>query len=221
MWNSAGADVTLIMRGDIVLSRSDRRAAKILMRELKRQGITIVTNAAITAVDTGENLGVTVHYTDADGNGQEVFAEWRSQPSGVCRIPTAHVREASIELDENGLVKTDAYGRTSREHVWALGDITPGHQLAHRAYQQGYVVAENDCRTRSLPGGRIHDPNRCVLEPGIRLRRLHAARSQGRHRARRRNRNAHPGHVERAHADERGIRFSVGGEREEVRRSIG
>ena len=85
MWNSAGADVTLIMRGDIVLSRSDRRAAKILMRELKRQGITIVTNAAITAVDTGENLGVTVHYTDADGNGQEVFAEWALAAIG--RVP--------------------------------------------------------------------------------------------------------------------------------------
>lgn len=90
MWNSAGADVTLIMRGDIVLSRSDRRAAKVLMRELKRQGITIVTKATITAVDTGENLGATVHYMDADGNGQEVFAGGCSQPSGVCRTPTAH-----------------------------------------------------------------------------------------------------------------------------------
>lgn len=57
MWNSAGADVTLIMRGDIVLSRSDRRAAKVLMRELKRQGITIVTKATITAVDTGRIWG--------------------------------------------------------------------------------------------------------------------------------------------------------------------
>ncbi len=144
MWNSAGADVTLIMRGGIVLSRSDRRAAKVLMRELKRQGITIVTKATITAVDTGENLGATVHYMDADGNGQEVFAEWVLAAIG--RVPNtdgAWFEKASIELDENGLVQTDAYGRTSREHVWALGDITPGHQLAHRAYQQGYVVAES------------------------------------------------------------------------------
>ncbi len=144
MWNSAGTDVTLILRNDIVLSHSDKRAAKILFRELKRQGITIIPKATITSVDTGVNLGATVHYTDAAGDAQQVFAEWMLVAVG--RMPNTDepwFAQAGIDLDDAGMVKTDAYGRTSREHVWALGDITVGHQLAHRAYQQGYVVAES------------------------------------------------------------------------------
>ena len=45
-------------------------------------------------------------------------------------------------MDERGYVLTDVYGRTNVEGIWALGDITPGHALAHRAFEQGIAIAE-------------------------------------------------------------------------------
>ena len=47
-----------------------------------------------------------------------------------------------IEVSERGYVSTDALCRTSAEHVWAVGDITEGSALAHRAFAQGITVAE-------------------------------------------------------------------------------
>ena len=43
---------------------------------------------------------------------------------------------------ERGFVLADERCRTNLEHVWAVGDIVPGLQLAHRGFQQGIFVAE-------------------------------------------------------------------------------
>ncbi len=49
--------------------------------------------------------------------------------------------EAGVRLDR-GFVQTDERLRTTAPHVWAVGDIVPGLQLAHRGFQQGIFVAE-------------------------------------------------------------------------------
>ncbi len=41
------------------------------------------------------------------------------------------------------MIPTDAYGRTNLDHVWAVGDVTRGQLLAHRAFAQGLVIAES------------------------------------------------------------------------------
>ena len=47
-----------------------------------------------------------------------------------------------MTIDDHGHVATDAYGRTDKPGVWAVGDVTAGHALAHRAFEQGIVIAE-------------------------------------------------------------------------------
>lgn len=145
MWNAAGCDVTLLIRKDRVLSRWDRRTGSALTRELKKQGVNIVTNTRITSIDAGDNLGVTVHYT-REGEDGESTATGVVALAAIGRDPNtdaAWFDEANIKRDERGLVLTDEYGRTNIDHVWALGDITPGPALAHRAFEQGIVIAES------------------------------------------------------------------------------
>ena len=127
MWRSAGCDVTLFIRHGNVLSHSDRRAALALNRELKRLGITIVANAQVTHVDTGENLGAVVHYTTADG-GEQTFASELALVA-IGRTPNTQApwfASSGLQVDDDGMIPTDAYGRTNLD-----------------AFAQGLVIAES------------------------------------------------------------------------------
>lgn len=149
MWATAGSDVTLLIRKDRVLSGWDRRASMTLTRELKRHGVTIITHTNVTQIDTGANLGATVHYEKRNSAGeiidrQTVWGEIALAAIGRDPITDADwITNTGLTLDEHGMVVTDPFGRTNLPGVWAIGDITEGPALAHRAFEQGIVVAES------------------------------------------------------------------------------
>lgn len=142
LWSSAGAKVTLLEAADRLLPAAARRVSATVTRNLKQTGIEYATGIHIDSLVEGTNQIATVTYTDA-GEQKTVSAEVALVAIG--RLPNTTApwfSELGIDLDDRGLVKTDPYGRASVEGVWALGDITPGKQLAHRAFAQGIVVAE-------------------------------------------------------------------------------
>lgn len=144
LWNQAGCEVTLLIRKDRVLSGWDRRTSTTLTRELKRSGIAIITRSHVTAVDTGVNLGATVHYT-RDGEDGEQQAYGQVVLAAIGRDPVTDfdwLDAVGVDRDERGYIAVDPWGRTSMPDVWAVGDVTAGHALAHRAFGQGMVVAE-------------------------------------------------------------------------------
>ena len=53
------------------------------------------------------------------------------------------IRDAGVTVDDHGFITTDGYGRTPVAGIWAVGDITEGHALAHRAFEQGIIAAES------------------------------------------------------------------------------
>ena len=85
-----------------------------------------------------------MHYRQGGGK-EERTAYGEVVLAAIGRMPNTDAgwfTSNGIELEERGYVSTDAYGRTNVEGVWALGDITPGHALAHRAFEQGITIAE-------------------------------------------------------------------------------
>ena len=144
IWSAGGCAVTMLIRHDRVLSAWDRRSGVTLTRELKRRGITVLTHTDVTGVDVGVNLGATVHYNDADGRQQSIFAELALVAIG--RTPNTDepwCKAAGIALDPDGYVSTDARGHTSVAGISAVGDITQGPGLASRAFEQGIAIAED------------------------------------------------------------------------------
>ncbi|WEV63364.1 dihydrolipoyl dehydrogenase [Bifidobacterium sp. ESL0732] len=146
MWNAAGVDVTLLIRHERVLSHTHRRTSMALTRALTKDGVRIVTHSHVAKIEKSANThGATVSYsTDKDETTHQVNADVVLVAIG--RDPNtdaAWFGNAGIELVENGLVKTDAYGRTSQPDIWALGDISEGPALAYRAFEQGIVIAES------------------------------------------------------------------------------
>ncbi|WP_163199157.1 MULTISPECIES: FAD-dependent oxidoreductase [Bifidobacterium] len=146
LWNAAGSHVTLLARKNGVLSNWDRRTSATMTRELKRRGIDVVTKASVTGIDTGVNLGAAVHYrVDADRTDEERTAAAQIVLVAIGRDPNTDAPwfdSLGLARDDSGYVRVDGLGRTNLADIWAVGDITGGYQLAHRAFEQGIVVAE-------------------------------------------------------------------------------
>ena len=53
------------------------------------------------------------------------------------------LEEAGVETDERGLMKVDGALKTSKEGVWAIGDMVPGPALAHKASDEGIIAVES------------------------------------------------------------------------------
>ncbi len=145
LWNEAGCDVTMLIRHSRALSAWDRRTATMLTRELKRQGVHVVADAHVARVDTGVNLGATVHYHLGDATDADLTAYGEFVLAAIGRDPATGVSwlgDLGVALDDSGCITTDAWGRTTAAGVWAVGDVTEGPALANRAFAQGIVVAE-------------------------------------------------------------------------------
>ncbi|RSX56358.1 dihydrolipoyl dehydrogenase family protein [Bifidobacterium samirii] len=144
MWNAAGTHVTLLIRKDRVLSGWDRRAGMTLTRELRRRGVDVVTRSAVAGIDIADDGHATVRYT-RDG-GDETAVDAQVVLAAIGREPATDADwfdRAGIARDAVGHVVADPLGRTSADGIYAVGDVTAGHALAHRAFAQGIVVAES------------------------------------------------------------------------------
>lgn len=209
LWNAAGCEVTLLIRKDRVLSTWERRASMTLTRELKRRGVNVIARTAVDRVDTGANLGATVHYRQGDSD-EDRTAYGEVVLAAIGRVPNTDAdwfRSSGLKLDERGYVTVDGYGRTNLDGVWALGDITPGHALAHRAFEQGITIAEKIAGADPKPVIDDTVPQVVFSFPRSSKRRIDARPGKSARRRGRAEGDGIPDAVQRAHADERGRRI--------------
>jgi dihydrolipoamide dehydrogenase len=137
IWRSFGAEVTIIEALDRLLPAEDAAMSKALERAFRKRGIASRTGVRFSGAESRAD-GVRVSLEDGTVLDADVLLV------AVGRGPaTADLgfEDAGVELDR-GFVRVDERLRTTREHVWAVGDIVPGLQLAHRSFQQGIFVAE-------------------------------------------------------------------------------
>ncbi|WP_445321613.1 dihydrolipoyl dehydrogenase [Nocardioides sp. GXZ039] len=141
VWRSFGADVTIIEALPHLVPAEDEAASKALERAFRKRKIGFRLNTRFQGVEVGDN-GVTVTVTDADGKESTLKADLLLVAVG--RGPATDglgYEDLGVTLDR-GFVVTDERCRTGVEGVYAVGDIVPGLQLAHRGFQQGIFVAE-------------------------------------------------------------------------------
>ncbi|SDQ16068.1 dihydrolipoyl dehydrogenase [Microbacterium sp. cf332] len=137
IWRSFGAEVTVIEALDRLLPTEDTAMSKAIGRAFRKRGITARTGVRFAGAESHAD-GVRVSLEDGSVLDADVLLV------AVGRGPaTADLgfEAAGVELDR-GFVRVDERLRTTRDHVWAVGDIVPGLQLAHRSFQQGIFVAE-------------------------------------------------------------------------------
>jgi len=137
VWRSFGAEVTIVEALPRLVAAEDAAVSKVLERAFRKRKIAVHTGTPFESLETTDSgVRVTVQ------GGTVLEAEMLMVAVG--RGPSTDglgYAEAGIEMDR-GFVKTDERCRTNVEGVYAVGDIVPGLQRAHRGFQQGVFVAE-------------------------------------------------------------------------------
>ena len=137
VWRSYGVDVTIIEGLPSLVPNEDPSVSKQLERSFRKRGIKFSTKTMFERAEQDES-SVTVHTQ----NGKSFTADYLLVAIG--RGPATSglgYEEQGISMDR-GFVLTDERLRTNVPGVYAVGDIVPGLQLAHRGFLQGIFVAE-------------------------------------------------------------------------------
>ena len=137
VWKSFGADVTIVEALPHLVPNEDEAISKAFERAFRKRGIKFNLGVRFSGVTQDDN-GVHVSLEDGTTFDADVLLV------AVGRGPSTSglgYEEQGITLDR-GFVITDERLHTGVANIYAVGDIVPGLQLAHRGFQQGIFVAE-------------------------------------------------------------------------------
>ena len=158
-----GVDVHLFEGLDRVLPLEDTDVSRVAERAFKKQGIKVHTSTLMQDVQAGERT-VTFKY----GDNQELTVEYLVIAAGRGPdIDGLGLDSAGIALDQNGQVEVDGAMRTSKEGVWAIGDLVHGPALAHKASDEGIIAVEDAGGIETHPIDYIDIPRATFCTPNV------------------------------------------------------
>jgi len=141
VWARLGAEVTVLEALDKFLPAADEAVSKEAFKTLTKQGLDIKLGARVTGSEVKKKQ-VTVNYTDSAGEQKIVFDKLIV---AVGRRPVTTdllASDSGVDLDERGYIFVDDQCATSVPGVYAIGDVVRGMMLAHKASEEGVMVAE-------------------------------------------------------------------------------
>lgn len=141
VWARLGSEVTVLEAMDKFLAAADEQISKEAQKILSKQGLNILLGARVTGTEV-KGKQVTVKFTTAQGEQQMTFDKLIV---AVGRRPVTTdllAANSGVDLDERGFIFVDEYCATSVPGVYAIGDVVRGPMLAHKASEEGVMVAE-------------------------------------------------------------------------------
>jgi dihydrolipoamide dehydrogenase len=165
VWRSFGAEVTIVEALPHLVPAEDEQSSKALERAFRKRKISFSLGTRFESVKVTDD-GVTVTVS-ADGSSTTLEADLMLVAVG--RGPTTDglgYEEQGIAMDR-GFVTTDERCRTNVDGVYAVGDIVPGLQLAHRGFQQGVFVAEEIAGLSPTPIDETGIPRVTYSDPEV------------------------------------------------------
>jgi dihydrolipoamide dehydrogenase len=143
VWRRLGAKVTVVEFLDQILPGMDGEVRKEAAKIFKKQGFDIRTSTKVTKAELkGEGVALTVEPAKG-GEAQTIEADVVLVSIG--RRPNTeglNLEAAGVQTNKYGQIEVDHDFKTGVDGVYAIGDVTPGPMLAHKAEDEGIAVAE-------------------------------------------------------------------------------
>ena len=142
VWRRLGAEVTVVEYLDRILPGTDAEIALTLQKSLTKQGMNFRLGAKVTGAKVGD-AAVSLNFEPVAGGAAETL-EAEVVLLAIGRRPNTaglDLESVGVTPDKRGFIETD-HGRTTAAGVWAIGDVTPGPMLAHKAEEEAVAVIE-------------------------------------------------------------------------------
>ena len=141
-YNDMGSEVTVVEMMDRIVPVEDADVSAFLEKALVKQGMTILTGAGVEKIEVAAS-GIKAAIKGKDG--KVVTSDFSHVIVAVGIVPnTENIGLEAIGIKaERGIIAIDGMGRTNVPGVWAIGDVTPGPWLAHKASHEGVIAAES------------------------------------------------------------------------------
>jgi dihydrolipoamide dehydrogenase len=142
VYRRLGAEVSVIEYADRITPVMDGAVSKELTKVLKKQGIKFYLSHQVNKVVRN---GAQVQLTATDKKGTEVSFEGDYCLVAVGRRPFTEGLQADaagVAINERGQIEVNAHLQTSVTNIYAIGDVVRGAMLAHKAEEEGVMVAE-------------------------------------------------------------------------------
>ncbi len=145
-YNDLGSEVTVVEMMDRIVPVEDADVSVFLEKALKKQGMNIVTGAGVESLAVSKS-GVKAKIKDKQG--KVIESDFSHVIVAVGIVPnTENIGLETLGINaERGIIHIDGMGRTNVPGIWAIGDVTPGPWLAHKASHEGVIAAEAIAQT--------------------------------------------------------------------------
>ncbi|MEW8969200.1 MAG: dihydrolipoyl dehydrogenase [Mesobacillus sp.] len=137
-----GTQVTVIEYADRIVPTEDKEVSREMQRAMKKKGVKIITSAKVLSDTLQKGDGVTIS-AEVKCETKEFTAEKLLVSVGrQANVEGIGLENTEIQL-ERGFIQTNEYFQTKESHIYAIGDVIGGLQLAHVASHEGIVAVEH------------------------------------------------------------------------------
>ena len=157
-----GSEVLLLEALDRVLPSEDGDISRLVERGFRRQGVAVQTGTSVAEVEETSS-GVSLSH-----GSERVEVEHLVIATGrVADVDGLGLSDAGVELGEGGLVNVDGAQRTTREGIYAIGDLVAGPALAHKASDEGIIAVEDAAGLETHPLVHVDIPRATFCTPNV------------------------------------------------------
>jgi len=135
-----GTQITMVEMMDTILPQEDKRISLMMKQILQKKGINIFTDTRLEEITDYQKDSLTARLD----NGEKISPE--KMLVCVGRSPYTEglgLENLDLRLDQKGNILVNERMQTSEQRVYAIGDVVGGYLLAHVAFEEGIVAAEN------------------------------------------------------------------------------
>ncbi|MGI4751077.1 MAG: mercuric reductase [Janthinobacterium lividum] len=142
MFSRFGSRVTLIEKGERIMSREDEDVSACVTSFFEEEGIKVITSAETTKIEKAAG-GVTLTIKTKTGEQKITASQVLLAVGRTPQTKTLGLDKTGVEVDEKGYVKVTDKLETTAKGIYALGDVKPGPAFTHIAYNDHLIVLKN------------------------------------------------------------------------------
>lgn len=144
VWSRLGSQVTVVEFLEDIAAGADKEVAKNFQRILSKQGITFQMKQKVTSavVNSAGTVDVTIEKRDDGSKRTETYEKVLVSIGRKPYTEGLGLDKAGVKLDERGRVHVNDHWQTNVPHIYGIGDVVKGPMLAHKAEDEGILVAE-------------------------------------------------------------------------------